>query len=130
MNEIFSVNVSEAAEAQLGGAEVAGKIIAGTGRGRLVTRGTGVMLVHLNLDAGFDQNGHTHADNESIGYVVSGKVRMRVGDVTRVLRAGDTWYHPRGIEHTSEILESAEILEFHAPLRPDLLELFAVDKEQ
>lgn len=110
--------------AEFGGAAIAGRVMGGEGRGELVTRGEGVMLVRLELAAGFDQDGHEHPDHESIGYVLSGRVEMRVGDESMLLSAGSTWYHPRGTFHTCKAIEDAEILEFHAPLRPDVLTLF------
>lgn len=113
------------AAVSLRGAELAGKRPSGDGDARLLVRGAGVMLVHLRLRQGFDQNGHTHPDHESVGYVVSGRIRMRIGDRTHLLGPGDTWYHPKGVEHTSEALEDSEVLEFHAPLREDLCALLA-----
>lgn len=120
----FAVPAGEGRTTAFGGAEIAGHVIAGEGSGELLVLGAGTMLVRLQLRRGFDQDGHLHPDHESIGYVLSGRVRMQVGDEVRELRPGATWYHPRGVRHTCEVLEDAEILEFHAPLRPDVLGLF------
>jgi quercetin dioxygenase-like cupin family protein len=110
--------------ATFGGAEIAGRTIKGTGGGELLVHGAGTMLVRLQVAAGFDQDGHSHPEHESIGYVMSGRLEMTVGTETRILRAGSTWYHPRGVHHTCKALEDSEMLEFHAPLRPDVLALF------
>ena len=120
----FAVPAGEGATAQFGGAEIAGRTVKGEGEGELVTVGEGVMLVRLSLKAGFDQDGHLHPDHESIGYILSGRVEMQVGDTKQVLGPGSTWYHPKGVRHTAKALEDAEALEFHAPLRPDVLALF------
>lgn len=120
----FAVPKGEGPTAEFGGAVIAGQEIGGEGRGELVTKGQGVMLVRLELAAGFDQDGHEHVDHESIGYILSGSVEMQVGEETKVLGPGATWYHPRGTFHTCKVLQDAEILEFHAPLRTDVLELF------
>jgi quercetin dioxygenase-like cupin family protein len=122
--DTFAVAAGEGATTAFGGAEIAGHVIKGEGSGELLVRGTGTMLVRLRLRAGFDQDGHLHPDNESIGYVLSGRIEMRVGETTNELGPGSTWYHPRGVQHTCRVLEDAEILEFHAPLRPDVLGLF------
>jgi quercetin dioxygenase-like cupin family protein len=124
MREFLVASSGSAPSADFGGAVVAGHEIKGQGAGELLTRGAGTMLVHLHLRAGFDQDGHEHPDHESIGYILSGRVEMTVGDETSVLGPGDTWYHPRATHHTCRALEDAEILEFHAPLRPDVLALF------
>lgn len=122
----FAVPAGEGRTTAFGGAEIAGHVIAGEGSGELLVRGAGTMLVRLQLQRGFDQNGHLHPEHESIGYVLSGRIRMQVGDETSELGPGGTWYHPRGVRHTCEVLEGAEILEFHAPLRPDVLGLFGL----
>jgi quercetin dioxygenase-like cupin family protein len=115
----------QGSQVEFGGAEIAGRLITGQGRGELLVRGAGTMLVRLQLAAGFDQDGHRHPDHESIGYVLSGRIEMSVGGTTHILSAGATWYHPRGVHHTCRALEDSELLEFHAPLRPDVLSLFA-----
>lgn len=120
----FATSSDSAPRAEFGGAEIGGHTIKGSGAGALVTLGTGTMLVRLDLEEGFDQDGHLHPDNESIGYILSGRVEMTVGEDKMELGPGDTWYHPKGTFHTCRVLESAEILEFHAPLRPDVLALF------
>ena len=108
----------------LGGALLAGHALRGQGEAELLTAGAATMLVRLRLEPGFDQDGHDHPDHESIGYVLSGRVEMSVGGERAELGPGETWYHPRGVRHTCRALESAEILEFHAPLRADVLDLF------
>lgn len=120
----LSTSRGEGPRADFGGAVVAEHRIKGDGAGELLTQGDGTMLVRLELREGFDQGGHEHPDHESIGYILSGRVRMTVGDETSELGPGDTWYHPKGTHHTCLALEDSEILEFHAPLRPDVLELF------
>jgi len=124
--DIIAVQAGRGRTAEFGGAEVAGHVIQGEGGGELLVKGGQTMLVRLQLRAGFDQDGHRHDDHESIGYVLSGRVEMSIGDTTSNLTAGSTWYHPRGVHHTCKVLEDAEILEFHAPLRPDVLALFGL----
>ncbi|HEX5203909.1 cupin domain-containing protein [Paractinoplanes rhizophilus] len=121
----FVKSIGDGAKVTFGGAEIAGHTIKGRGSGELLVHGAGTLLVHLKAEAGFDQDGHMHPDHESIGYVVSGKFEMKVGDgPVQILEAGDTWYHPANTWHTCKALEDAVALEFHAPLRPDLLKLF------
>ncbi len=122
----LAVPAGQGTTVAFGGAEVAGKVIEGEGSGELLVLGKGTMLVRLKVSKGFDQNGHLHPDHESIGYVVSGRLEMTVGDETRILEAGSTWYHPAGVRHTCKALEDSEMLEFHAPLRPDLMTLFGL----
>ncbi len=84
------------------------------------------MVVHLDLEQGYLQPGHVHPDHDSLGFVVSGRIRMVVDGVEATLEPGDAWHHPRGSFHITEALEASTALEIHVPLRPDLLQRFGV----
>ena len=88
--------------------------------------GTTLMAAKLVLPAGFVHERHNHTEHESIGIVLSGHIRMVIGDAEPVdLRAGDTWHHPIGVHHSLVVLEEAQAVEVHTPLRPDLLRILA-----
>ena len=124
LSERTVASTGDAPTATFGGQELAGRVMKGEATGELLVSGEGTMLVRLLLKAGFDQDGHRHPDHESIGYVVEGEIEMSVGDRRYTLRAGDTWYHPKGVFHTARAVVDSEALEFHAPPRPDVLRLF------
>ena len=84
------------------------------------------MVVHLELEPGYLQPGHVHPDHDSLGYVISGRIRMVVDGVEAILEPGDAWHHPMGSFHVTEALEHSTALEIHVPLRPDLLERFQI----
>lgn len=86
-----------------------------------VAAGDGIHLVVLHLPVGFVHPMHNHPDNESMGYVVSGRLEMVVGDKTYELGAGGVWHHPRGACHSTRAIESTVAVEVHAPLRTDLM---------
>ena len=54
-------------------------------------------------------------DYETVGYVVSGKVRVVVGDDTKELGPGQSWLVPAGASHTYEVLEPLTAVEATAP---------------
>ena len=60
---------------------------------------------------------HQHDDHESIGYCLSGKLRLVIGGEEFIAEAGDTWLHPRGVPHMSEALEDTIQLEIKSPPR-------------
>jgi quercetin dioxygenase-like cupin family protein len=122
--ETYMKSVDEAPSVDLQGKVIAGKLNTGPAVSTLTTLGSGAMLTHVVLKEGFDQAAHRHPDHESLAYVMSGRIEMRIGDATSILGSGSTWYHPRGVEHTCRVIEEATVLEFHTPLRNDLLELF------
>ncbi|CCG05578.1 cupin domain-containing protein [Blastococcus saxobsidens] len=54
-------------------------------------------------------------DYETVGYVVSGRARLRTGDDTLDLGPGDSWVVPAGVEHTYEIVEALTAVEATSP---------------
>jgi quercetin dioxygenase-like cupin family protein len=105
-----------------GGPAADGEPTPGGGEVALAALGAGVMATHLTLDPGYLQPGHSHAEHESIGFVLSGRIRMVVDDAEAILEAGDAWWHPRGRHHVTEALAPSTAIEIHTPLRPDVLE--------
>lgn len=78
------------------------------------------MAVRLDFEEGYLQPGHAHPEHESIGIVLSGRIRMTVAGEAAVLEAGDTWWHPRDAFHVTEALEPSVAIEIHSPLRADV----------
>jgi quercetin dioxygenase-like cupin family protein len=54
-------------------------------------------------------------DYETVGYVVTGRARLRAGDQTLDLGPGDSWVVPAGVSHTYEILEEFTAVEATSP---------------
>ena len=54
-------------------------------------------------------------DYETVGYVVTGRARLRAGDQTLDLEPGDSWVVPAGVSHTYEILEEFTAVEATSP---------------
>jgi len=63
---------------------------------------------------------HKHP-NEQSGYVLSGKYRMRFGEHDQVIGPGDSYTIPGDVEHSIEIIEAGEVLDFFTPPREDYL---------
>jgi quercetin dioxygenase-like cupin family protein len=107
-----------------------GVVTDGLGYIALVSKGIGGMAVHLHLQKGYLNPGHVHPDNESFGYVISGRMRMTVADSEAILVPGDGWYHPKGVWHSTEALEVSEAVEVHIPQRRDILERMRLQGEE
>lgn len=60
---------------------------------------------------------HQHDDHESIGYLISGRMRLVIGGQAFIAQAGDAWLHPRGVPHFSEALEDCIQVEVKSPPR-------------
>jgi quercetin dioxygenase-like cupin family protein len=61
---------------------------------------------------------HSHP-NEQSGYLLSGRIRVLTRDGRHELGPGDTYAIPANVEHSIEILEAAEEVQFFTPPRED-----------
>jgi mannose-6-phosphate isomerase-like protein (cupin superfamily) len=50
---------------------------------------------------------HQHPDHHSVVYQKQGRVRMRIGEKSFIVDAGDTYIHPMGVVHQHEALEDS-----------------------
>jgi quercetin dioxygenase-like cupin family protein len=57
----------------------------------------------------------TAREYETVGYVLSGRARLRAGDQTLELGPRDSWVVPAGVRHTYEILEAFTAVEATSP---------------
>ena len=48
---------------------------------------------------------HQHSDHHSVVYQKHGRTRMRIGEDTFFVEAGDSYFHPMGVVHQHEALE-------------------------
>ncbi|MFQ5860205.1 MAG: cupin domain-containing protein [Dehalococcoidia bacterium] len=118
------VRHAEQPQKQLGGLAFAGGA-PHSGQAQLtrLARGTQSMIVHLACQKGFHSPSHQHPENETLGYVVSGLIRINDDDQEYLLGPGDSWFHAKGIRHSLEALEDSHVIEVHTPHRQDILSL-------
>ncbi len=57
----------------------------------------------------------TAREYETVGYVLSGRARLRAGDQTLELGPRDSWVVPAGVSHTYEIVEALTAVEATSP---------------
>lgn len=82
--------------------------------------GRGTLLTEFLLAAGHELPSHGHP-HEQTGYLVSGRLRLTIGDETREMGPGDSWCIPSGVPHGAEILEDSVAVEVFSPVREDFL---------
>lgn len=92
------------------GAEEAGEIWV-----KPMIAGTEMMLMEVHRKKGLKDPRHAHPDHESICYLVSGKMRVVIGDDEFIAEPGATWVHPAGVEHYHETLEDSVQIEIKSP---------------
>ena len=88
-------------------------------RRRIVT-GEKEMVVLWRAKAGAHAAAHRHP-HEQIFWMLSGKMRFRLGEETRVCGPGEVCVIPGGVEHEAWWLEDTEVIDIFAPPREDFL---------
>jgi quercetin dioxygenase-like cupin family protein len=83
--------------------------------------GEQLMLMRAEGRAGSSLAAHAHP-HEQITLVVSGRLRMRVGEEWLELGAGDLVHVPSNVEHEVAFLEDAVVFDAFHPVRQDLLD--------
>ncbi|NWJ52870.1 MAG: cupin domain-containing protein [Bacteroidetes bacterium] len=78
------------------------------------------MVTKMNYKVGDNVPLHAHP-NEQSGYVISGKYRIKVGDLSEILTSGDSYSIPENIEHAWEVIEEGEVIDVFTPIRQDYL---------
>lgn len=55
---------------------------------------------------------HVHANEDEVFHVLSGELQIKVGNETKLLKAGDMGFCPRGIPHSWKVVgnEKAKVM--------------------
>jgi len=88
--------------------------------GRRVISGSQGTLVYWRMKAGAHAAAHRHP-HEQFVWVVSGAIRLRIGDRERTIKSGDLAVIPGRVEHEAFFPEDTEVIDFFAPVREDFL---------
>ncbi len=82
--------------------------------------GEKTLMVEFRLYQGVILPLHAHP-HEQTGYLVSGRIRLTIGDVPHEVLPGDSWCIGGGVKHGAEILEDSVAIEVFAPVRKDYM---------
>jgi len=82
--------------------------------------GDRTLMVEFVMDAGSELPLHSHP-YEQTGYLVKGRIRLKIGDTEQEARPGDSWCIPADVEHGATTLEDALAVEVFSPVREDYL---------
>lgn len=86
----------------------------------LLSHGTESMVTKMLYKKEDNPLLHKHP-NEQSGYVISGQYKIVIDSIGREIGPGDSYSIPRDIEHSIEIIEPGEVLDFFSPPRKDYL---------
>ena len=81
-----------------------------------------LMLIRHFFEADWVGARHSHPHHQLV-YVVSGAIRVEVGDKTFDAHAGDSFIVDGGVEHQARALETSEVLDVFTPTREDYRDL-------
>ena len=87
---------------------------------KTLVHGERTLMTKFELRAGAALPSHSHP-NEQIGYLLSGRIILHIGDESRDLVPGDSWCVPSGVAHRADIAEDSFALEIFSPIREDYL---------
>ena len=73
---------------------------------------------HLRQDSQLPAHAHPQ---EQTGYLLTGKIRLTIGDECFEVEPGDSWSIPANIEHRAEILADSVAVEIFSPVREDYI---------
>ncbi len=82
--------------------------------------GDKTLFTEFLLKKGRQLPGHAHP-HEQTGYLVSGRIRLTIGEETFEVEPGDSWCVPGNMEHRAEILADSVAIEVFSPVREDYL---------
>ena len=89
-------------------------------RRKTLSFGAATLMSEFRLKAGSPLPMHEHPQ-EQTGYLISGRLRLSIGEETREMGPGDSWSIPRGVTHGAETLEDTVAVEVFSPVRKDYL---------
>ena len=82
--------------------------------------GEKTLLTEFRLKAGNALPKHAH-EHEQTGYLVSGAIRLSIGEETFSVEPGDSWSIPGNVEHAAKIISDSVAIEVFSPVRKDYL---------
>lgn len=90
-------------------------VVAGIERKTMV-HGDQTLMTKFRMKKGSTLPMHAHP-HEQTGYLVSGRMQLRVGTESYDAQPGDAWCIPGQIEHGAQILEDSVAVEVFSPTR-------------
>jgi quercetin dioxygenase-like cupin family protein len=95
--------------------EVEGRTLPGAVTLRSLAVTPSMVFVETTFAKGGGSPPHSHADHDSIVYVVRGRMRVTIGGETWEAGPGDAFLHRPGVVHHMEALEETVTVEVKSP---------------
>jgi quercetin dioxygenase-like cupin family protein len=85
---------------------------------RVLATSDKLMLCEFRFEEGVEVPQHTHF-HDQVGYVVSGRMRMVMGEQTLECGPGDSYHAPPDVPHSGVALEPSVVIDVFSPPRED-----------
>jgi quercetin dioxygenase-like cupin family protein len=82
--------------------------------------GEKTLFSEFRMEQGSQLPWHAHPQ-EQTGYLVSGRIRLSIGEEIYEVEPGDSWCVPGAVEHRADILADSVAIEVFSPVREDYL---------
>lgn len=89
-------------------------------RQKTLVHGGKTLMVEFLLEKGAALPVHSHP-HEQTGYLVSGHIRLQIGDKLHEVLPGDSWCIAGGVQHRAEIVADSVAVEVFSPVREEYL---------
>lgn len=87
---------------------------------KTLVHGEHTLTTEFRMNAGSALPVHSHP-HEQTGYLVSGHIRLTIGDEPFDVTPGSSWCIPGNVVHRAEILANSVAIEIFSPVREDYL---------
>ena len=77
--------------------------------------GEDMLIMEVHRAKGLIDPLQSHADHESMCYLVSGRMKVEIDGESFLAGPGDAWVHPAGVPHRHEALEDCVQIEVKSP---------------
>jgi len=92
---------------------------------KTLVHGEKTLMTEFRLRKGSVLPRHAHS-HEQTGYLVRGRLRLRIGSEEYEAEVGDSWCIPGGVEHGADAIVDSTAIEVFSPVREDYLANSAV----
>jgi quercetin dioxygenase-like cupin family protein len=72
----------------------------------------------MNRESALPEHSHPY---EQTGYLVEGRMILRIGDARFEVAKGDSWTIPANVRHEARVIEDSVAIEVFSPVREDYL---------
>lgn len=90
-------------------------------RMKTTVHGDRTLMTEFVMKKGSSLPEHDHP-HEQTGYLISGHIRLSIGNETFEVNAGDSWNIPGNVPHRAMVIEDSVAIEVFSPCREEYIQ--------